>query len=100
MKRVCGHLLDEGRPTDGKPGLRSSEDLVAAERDDIGAEGDSLTYNRFLWQAEAAQVDERAAAEVLHDGHSPFSPDGHQLGKSDLRNEADDPVVARVHFQQ
>ena len=79
--------------------LRPSEDFVAAERDDVCTRGDALGDERFLRQAVCAEVDERAAAEILHDRNPVRSSDRHELGQADLGVKPDDAVIARVDLE-
>ena len=51
-------------------------------------------------QAEPAQIDKCAAAEILHDRQVVRPPDGDQLAQRDVGGEADDAIVAGVHLQQ
>ena len=50
-----------------KPGLRAADQLVAAERHEVGAVGEALSGHRFVREAERCGVEERAAAEVVDD---------------------------------
>src|SRR5207249_6067860 len=56
----------DGRGTpNGETGLRSTEQLVAAEGDDVGTRRDRLGDRFLAREAEARGVDERAAAEIV-----------------------------------
>ena len=73
---------DQSRAADDQAGLRPAEQLVAAEGHEVGAERDPLGDERLLRQAVPAQIDERAAAEILHDGHAVPSADRDELGQA------------------
>src|SRR5207247_1642903 len=56
----------DGRGTPhGETGLRPTEKLVPAERDDVGARGDGLGDGLLAREVEARGVDEGAAAEIV-----------------------------------
>ena len=69
--RFSGFFLmrrDQLPVADQHAGLRPAEQLVAAEGHQVGAGGDGFARRRLVRQAPARQVDQRAAAEVDHEG--------------------------------
>ena len=58
--------MRSARPTI-EPGLRPTDQLVAAERDDVGAGGQALARRRLVGQPEALGRQERPAAQVVDD---------------------------------
>ena len=59
-QRIAPHAPDQVRPADDESGLRSTDELVAAERDDVGARGQPFARHRLVRQAERARC--RASA--------------------------------------
>ncbi len=51
LERIRAQAIDELAPADDDPRLRPAEELVAAERDEVGAERDPLGDDRLLRQA-------------------------------------------------
>ena len=62
-QRMPAHGVDRRGPADGDAGLRAAEQLVAAERDHVGAGGDALLQRRLL--GEQLERSQGAAAEVV-----------------------------------
>ena len=91
------HRLDRLGLADGDAGLRTAQQLVAAEGDDVGAGGHALARRRLL--AEQLQVGERAAAEIVDEHALVGRGEPGELGERRLRGEAHDAVVAGVHAQ-
>ena len=85
---------------DDEPGLRAAENLVAAEGDDVGTEGDLLGHDRFFRESELAEIDQRAAAEVLHHREVVRLPHGDEFPQRHVAGKSDDAVIAGVHLEQ
>ncbi len=100
LKRVLVYLGDQILLADHDTGLWAAENLVAAERHHVGAGLNALGHYGFFRQAVAAQINQRAAAEVLHHRQVVFFADGDHLLEGNFGGEADDFVVAGVHFEQ
>ena len=83
MQGISGHLLHQGPSADDKPRLWTTEYLVATEGDKIGAERNSLSDNRLLRQVVSTQINEGAAAEILHHGDAPASSDCDEIREFD-----------------
>ena len=60
VQRMAPQAVDEVGATDDDPGLRTAEQLVAAEADEVGAVGERAARGRLV-----ADVDEDAGAEVV-----------------------------------
>ena len=71
--------------------------LVAAERDDVGAGGHAVAHRRLL--GEQLELGQGAAAEIVHQGALVRRGEPGELGERRLRGEADDAVVAGVDAQ-
>ena len=67
LQVIAFDFPDEIGAPDDDPGLRTAEQLVAAERDHIRAVGQRFLRRRLLRQAVLAQVQQRAAAQVHHE---------------------------------
>src|SRR5438128_6864394 len=80
----------------GKTGLRTTQKLVAAERDDIGARGDGLGDRLLAREAEARGVDEGAAAEVVDERDPALVREGTERPVLGPRDESGELEVARV----
>ena len=70
IARASGSLRSRAtrsaRPTTN-PGLRAADQLVAAERHEVGAGGEALRGHRLVREPEGRGVEERPAAEVVDD---------------------------------
>ena len=67
VHRVTPQLIDAGALAHHDAGLRSAQQFVAAERHHVDAAGDHLVDRRFVVQAVGLQINQRTAAQVLHD---------------------------------
>ena len=92
--------VDQLAPADDDAGLRAAQQLVAAEGDEVGAAADAFGDDRLLRQAVGRQVDERAAAEILHDRDAARAADRDERFQRHVAGEADDAVVRGVHLEQ
>ena len=61
------HPGDEVRPADDEPGLRPADQLVAAERHEVGAGRQALGRHGLMGQAERGRVEQRPAPQVVDD---------------------------------
>src|SRR5262249_20638413 len=95
LQRMTTEALDEIRATDDDPGLRSAEELVAGEADEIGASGKGLPRGRLV-----ADVDERARAEVVDERKPVAARDRGELLDTRLLGESDDAEVRLVHAEE
>ena len=100
MHRVAPQLIDVGGLAHHDAGLRSAQQFVAAERHHVDAAGDHLVDRRFVVQAVGLQIDQRTAAQVLHDRQVVLAAQRHQFLPRHLGGKADDAVIAGVHPQQ
>src|SRR5436190_309522 len=85
-RRVAASGLDRGAAAGEDAGLRPTEQLVARERDEVGAGGDGLGDGGLVGQAPPAlglAVDQRARAEVDHGGDPARAADRDQLAGGD-----------------
>ena len=65
---------------DDEPRLRSAEQLVAAERDDVGAVRERFARRRLVRQAVVLEIDEHAAAEIDDERHAVLVRERRELG--------------------
>src|SRR5262245_66562386 len=83
--------------------LRSAEQLVAAEADDVGAGGDALGHDRLvaqrLGQVRTIGPPEPAAAEIFGDGHREPLAERSELTYRRPLGKAENPEVGRMHAQ-
>src|SRR4029079_11087305 len=84
MERVAPKLLDERGVADDDARLRSAEQLVAAEADEVGARGERRARRRLV-----GEVDERAGPEVVEERHA----EARELRERRLLREADHAEV-------
>ena len=66
-ERVAPEPRDEVGATDDEPGLRPADELVAAERHEVGAGRQALAGHRLVGQPERRRVEQGAAAQVVDD---------------------------------
>jgi hypothetical protein len=85
---------------DDHAGLRSAEQLVAAEGDEVGAGCDGFAHRGFARQAPLAHVDQRAAAEVHHERQGARMGEWRHLGFRHGLGEAAIGIVAAVDLHQ
>jgi len=89
-------LYEVGAPGDDA-GLRSAEQLVAGEEDDVGAVVDRPAGSRFAGQVRVGQ--EQPRADVIDGDDAAFAAEARELGGRDLLGEADDAEVRGVGAQ-
>ena len=66
-QRVLPDPRDEVGATDDQPGLRPTDQLVAAERDQVGAGGEALGRRRLVGEAESRGLEQGPAPQVVDD---------------------------------
>ena len=66
-QRVAPDAGDQLGPADDQPCLRSADQLVAAERHDVGPGSQSLSRHRLMGEAIALRRQQRARTEVVDD---------------------------------
>jgi hypothetical protein len=87
--------LDQLCASDDDPRLRSAEQLVAGEADDVRAGGEARARSRLV-----ADVHQRARAEVVDEDQPVIPRNPRQLRDRRQLREADDAEVRLVHAQQ
>ena len=87
--------LDEVGATHDDPCLRSAEQLVAGERDEVGAGREALPGERLV-----GKLDQDAGAQVVDERQPVSARDRRQLRDGWLLREPDDAEVGLVHAQQ
>ena len=96
-------LLDFGDQI-GAPGddarLRSAQQFVAAEGDQVGALFQGILWCRFIGQAIGAEVDQCAAAQIDNKGQAVFPGQGRHVLFRHRLGEALDGVIRRMHLHQ
>ena len=100
LQRIALDAFDQVAAPYDQAGLDGTEQLVAAERDDVGAVCQRFGDGGFVRQAKASEVDQRAAAEIDNERQVPFMRDGGERRRRDAARKSLDPVVARMHFEQ
>ena len=100
LHRELADAADRCLAADNQAGLRTTEQLVAGEGDDVATGGQHLLRRGLLGQAVLAHVDQRAAAEVRGQQHPLGFRQRRQLGLGDGGGEALHGVVASVHLHQ
>ena len=85
--------VDRRSTADDQAGLRSAEQLVAAEQDEVGAGFDAVLRSRFVGQAELAGVEQTAAADIIDQHDSRVIGDGAEFGQRRLLGETHDAEV-------
>ena len=80
--------------------LRPAEQLVAAEQHQVGTRRDAVPRHRLAVEAEALEVDEGAAADVVDHRDAVLLAQRHQLRQRRRLGEAGHAVVAGVDPQQ
>src|SRR6185503_157838 len=98
-ERMRAHRSDRRRPSNSEPRLRTAQELVAAECDDVGACGDRLPHRLFARETEARGVDEGAAAQVVDECDAALVSERPQRPVLWPRDESRELEVARVHAE-
>jgi hypothetical protein len=80
--------------------LRATQQLVAAEADEVDFRGERLAHGRLVGHAPRTQVGERAAAEVSERHQAALARQPRDPLHRHRRREAADLVVAGVHLHQ
>jgi hypothetical protein len=93
-ERVARAAIDAGLAADEDAGLRAAQELVAAEEDEVGAGLDAAAGQRFTGEAELAEVDQGAAADVVDDGDATAASERDERFDPDRFGEADNAKVA------
>ena len=73
---VAAEPRHEVRATHDEPGLRAADELVAGERDEVGAGGQPLARHGLMRQAERGRVEEGAGTEVVDERDRPCAERG------------------------
>ena len=100
LERIPAQLADQIAAADEQPRLRSAEQLVAAEGDQIRPRRHGFAHRRFPGQLPARQVQQRAAAEIHCHRHGVRAAELDELRQRDTLGEAADGVVAGVDLHQ
>src|SRR5690606_20215938 len=79
LQRIGGDGDDEVLAPDDEAGLRTTEQLVAGEGDEVRALGDRLGDGRLAAQAKACQIDQRAGAEIVDQRYAGLARQFRQL---------------------
>src|SRR5215212_6145623 len=95
LQRMPPELLDKVGAADDDSRLRTAEQLVAGERDEISARSQALARRRLV-----RQLYEDAGAEVVEQRQAVSPCDGRELRDPWLLGEADDPEVRLVDTQE
>jgi hypothetical protein len=93
QERVRTHAGDRARAAGDYAALRATEQFVAGERDDIDAVADGFLHRALVRQAEFGEIDERAAAEILHGRNTGAPSESGELCGCDVRRETFDAVI-------
>ena len=96
---IAAQARDQLRAAGENSGLRSAEQFVAAEGHQIHAGGEAVGDQRLL-DAEGAQVDHAAAAQVFVHGDAAFAPERREFAQFGARGEARDAEIAGMHAHQ
>src|SRR5262249_42207594 len=99
-ERVRREPRHEVATADDDARLRAAEELVAAERHEIGARGDAVAHAGAGRRPVRGLIERRAAGEMVQAGYGVLRADRAQPAQLDVRREADDPVVARVDLDE
>ena len=91
--RIARDALDQMPAADDEAGLRTAQELVAGEGDDIDARFDRLARRGLMRQAPGLEIDQRAAAEILDQRQALLAGERHQLGRRHRLGEARDGVI-------
>ena len=100
QQRVAAQRADGSRTPSQQAGLRSAQQLVAAECHHVDPGGDRLLDRRLGWLAQGAQVDDRAAAQVVHQQQAPLPRERRQFVQWRFLGEPNDAKVALMHLEQ
>src|SRR5262249_23372901 len=90
---------DQLGAADDEPGLRTAQQLVAAERDEVGARRQRLGHGRFMRQSPPLETDQRTASQILDERNLMIAGDRRELCPRNRRGEAVDYVVAGMRLE-
>ena len=100
QQRVAAERIKHGGAADQQPGLGPAHQLVAAERHQVRAGRQALLNRGLVGQAQPGDVEQGAAAEVVHQDQVALARQGGQFRQAGLAGEAQHAVVAGVHLEQ
>ena len=100
LERMPSQPLDELGAADDDPRLRSAEQLVAGEADEVGPGLQALARGRLVAEQQAAAHEERARAEVVDERQAVRTGDPNEVGEPRLLGEADQAEVGLVDAEQ
>src|SRR2546425_13033844 len=89
---MAAQFLDELGTPDDDPGLRTAEQLVAGEADEVGARSQACACCRLV-----TDVHERAGAEIVDEWQVVTASDFCQFPQRGLRSKADNTESRLVH---
>ena len=99
-ERVRAQRRHEVCASGGQPRLRSAEQLVTGEEDQVRARCEALLGHRLVPDAELRRVQQRARAEVVQEGHPMRRAHRCDVGQRRFVGEAGHAEVGAVHHQQ
>src|SRR3954467_15191185 len=89
--------LDEVSPAEEDPRLRSTEELVAADQDEVASFPERARRRHLL--GEPRGKPQSAAPEIVQERDSPLASEPGKLGDLRLLGEADQREIRAVHAQ-
>ena len=98
LHRIALDLGDQIGAADDDAGLRPAQQLVAAERYQVGTRFERVAGRRLVWQSILLEVDQRAAAEIDHERERVVMTKCRQLALRHSGGKALDRIVAAVHL--
>lgn len=97
---MASDLFEQRRAPGDQSGLRSAEQLIARETDDISASGNAFLWCRFVRQSPALRCQQAAAANIMNQREAVVMGQRRQPGQRRRFSEADDAEIAGMHRQQ
>ena len=92
--------IDKALPAHDNTGLRATQQLVAAETNDIHAGADAVHDRRLTVQTITFQIAQAAATQIFNDGQVILLAQLHQFFQGHRLRKAHDFKVAGMHLQQ
>src|SRR5581483_3761063 len=97
--RIATDSLHQHGIAGDDPGLRASQQLIAAEGNQVRSRSEAFADERLV-DSEGAQIYDAAAAQVFINRNTALASQGAQIAQLGPRRESLDAKIARVHAHQ
>ena len=97
---IAAHALDQIPATDDETCLGTTQQLVSAERNDVGAGAERVARRRLVRKAVLLEINEHSASQVHEKRQAMLARERGEISLRDRRGEALYRVIAGVHLHE